>query len=67
MDTLAAAHAEAGRFADAIHVQEQAIELLKAQGQEEGISDLESHLKLYQQNKPFRTEPKISVNQQPSG
>ncbi|MDH3582561.1 MAG: tetratricopeptide repeat protein, partial [Hyphomicrobiales bacterium] len=67
MDTLAAAYAEIAEFAEAVRTQEQAIELLKAQGKDEYVSDYESRLKLYQQSKPFRSQPKISTNQQPSG
>ena len=54
---------EAGQFIEAVRTQEQAIELLKAQGKEERLSDYESRLKLYQKNEPFRSQPQTGANQ----
>jgi serine/threonine-protein kinase len=50
LDTLAAAHAEAGDFDAAVKVQSQAIELLKDEKEKE---DYRTRLKLYQEKKPF--------------
>ena len=50
LDTLAAAHAEAGQFDDAIRWQEKAIELVEA----EKKADYESRLVLYRAGKPYR-------------
>ncbi len=52
-DTLAAAYAEAGRFAEAVRGQERAIDMAR----QEGISDLadwEYRLRLYERGQPFR-------------
>jgi hypothetical protein len=51
LDTLAAAHAEAGEFAKAANVQREAIGLCQ---DEEMKSDLASRLKLYESNTPYR-------------
>ena len=61
IDTLAAAYAEAGEFTDAIRMQQQAINLLKAQGK--AVADHEDRLKLYEQKKPFRSEQKADADQ----
>lgn len=52
-DTLAAAYAEAGRFADAVREQARAIEMAR----QEGIDDLTAwhgRLRLYERGQPFR-------------
>ena len=52
-DTLAAAYAEAGRFAEAVREQERAIEMAR----QEGIGDLagwQTRLRLFKQSHPFR-------------
>ena len=54
LDTLAAAYAESGRFADAVRAQENAIELLRRAGQAQAvIADFESRFRLYKSNRPF--------------
>jgi tetratricopeptide (TPR) repeat protein len=58
-DTLACAYAEAGDFAQAIHIEEDAIALAEkaaaADPQVEAIaSQMRAHLALFQQNKPWR-------------
>ena len=50
VDTLAAAFAKAGRFADAVGMQEKAIELLKTRG--ENTADFEVRLNLYLRQMP---------------
>jgi tetratricopeptide (TPR) repeat protein len=55
LDTLAAAYAEAGRFADAVKAQEKALaDPAYAKRYGDGGRD---RFKLYKQGKPFRTEP----------
>ena len=61
MDRLASAYAEADKFADAVRVQQKAIDLWKAQGKD--VADYQSHLKLYEQKKPFRLKPKAGADQ----
>jgi len=53
MDTLAAAHAEAGQFTNAVCVQQKAIALIPA-GQTNVREDFESRLRLFEANSPFR-------------
>ena len=50
LDTLAAAHAEAGQFDEAVRWQEKAIQLAPAEQQDE----LRGRLEMYRQGKPFR-------------
>ncbi|MFP6734318.1 MAG: tetratricopeptide repeat protein [Rhodospirillales bacterium] len=54
LDTLAAAHAEAGDFKEAIGAQQRAIQMLRNQGKIKAIADYESRLRRYQQGRPFR-------------
>ena len=53
-DTLAAAHAEAGQFDDAVAEQERAIEMLRAAGQYDEIADYQTRLDLYRRRQPYR-------------
>lgn len=53
LDTLAAAYAELGRFADAISTQERALALVTEVGSEEA-SALAEHLAAYQAGQPWR-------------
>ncbi len=55
VDTLAAAYAELGRFADAVRWQERALRLLPATPPERR-ADYENRLALYKQGKPYRGE-----------
>ena len=55
--TLSAAYAEAGKFSDAVHEQERAIDMLEAEDRMDDIADYASRLILYRQNKPYRLEP----------
>lgn len=51
LDALAAAHAEAGRFDDAVKAQKEAVSLLKKLKEIDGYN---GRLKLYEQKKPYR-------------
>jgi len=51
LDALAAAHAEAARFDDAVKAQKEAVSLLKKL---KDIDDYSARLKLYEQKKPYR-------------
>ncbi len=52
--TLAAAYAEAGRFADAVKTAEAARDLARASGLKAVADKNAELLELYRQNKPFR-------------
>jgi tetratricopeptide (TPR) repeat protein len=54
MDTLAAAYAEAGRFEEAIALQEQAVSLLPADVSAQDRADFKKRLALYKRHTPFR-------------
>ncbi|MEO2049128.1 MAG: ASPIC/UnbV domain-containing protein [Pirellulales bacterium] len=54
LDTLAAAYAEEKQFEQAVAVTKQAIEIAKASGQLERARKIESRLRLYQAQKPYR-------------
>jgi tetratricopeptide (TPR) repeat protein len=54
LDTIAAAYAEAGKFDKAVEWQEKAIKLAPDDQKE----DFGTRLKLYQEGKPYREEPK---------
>ncbi len=53
LDTLAAAYAELGRFADAIRIQEQALALVSEAGTDEATA-LAEHLAAYRAGEPWR-------------
>ena len=55
LDTLAAAHAETGDFAEAVAIQKEALALLREPGAKQ---DYTSRLRLYQANTPYREETK---------
>jgi protein O-mannosyl-transferase len=57
MDTLAAAYASAGMFAKAIDMSNKAIALARNMGQTELVNTIISHLRLYQQSKPYIETP----------
>jgi tetratricopeptide (TPR) repeat protein len=56
MNTLAAAYAESGRFDEAISTARKAIDFARANGLMSLVSEIESHLTLYEQGKPVRVE-----------
>ena len=54
MDTLAAAYAEAGRFADAVAMQSKAISLIPEDYDSKQVAQFKARLKSYQARKPWR-------------
>jgi tetratricopeptide (TPR) repeat protein len=54
LDTLAAAYAEAGQFADAVRTEQQAIALALEQNNAGMASGLKARLELYESGKPYR-------------
>jgi tetratricopeptide (TPR) repeat protein len=57
LDTLAVAYAAAGRFNDAIATAGKAIEVARAAGQQQEVSQLEIRLQLYRSGRPYRLPP----------
>ena len=55
--TLAAAYAEFGRFNDAIHTAQQAVEIARTTGNQGLIGDLERSIDVYRSNQPIRSAP----------
>jgi len=60
LDTLAAAHAEAGRCAEAITVGRRALELAEHSGEEGLVAAVRAHLALFAAGKPVRDPPESS-------
>jgi len=56
LDTLAAAYAEAGRFAEATKAIQKAIALAEAAEATNSIADFRQHLELFQSGKAFHQE-----------
>ena len=61
--TLAAAYAEAGRFDDALHAAQEALELAKSQGNFALVAELQSTIGLYQARTPLR-DPSLANGSQ---
>ncbi|MCY2925790.1 MAG: tetratricopeptide repeat protein, partial [Planctomycetota bacterium] len=57
LDTLAAAYAEAGRFADALAAAQEALALAKGANQPAAAADIQTRLALYRAGKPYREPP----------
>ena len=55
--TLAAAYAEAGRFADAVQTARYALTLARQQGRLDLVKSIEEKLPLYESKKPFHEKP----------
>lgn len=53
-DTLAAAHAEAGHFIDAVREQERAVRMLRDAGEAKVLAEAQARLELYRQGRPYR-------------
>jgi Flp pilus assembly protein TadD/peroxiredoxin len=58
LDTLACAHAENGDFERAISVASKAVQILTEQGQSAAAANIETRLQLFQQNLPYRDQPR---------
>ena len=54
LDTLAAAYAELGQFAEAVKTAEKAIKLAQAAGQKKLAEDIQGRLELYKAKRPYR-------------
>jgi spermidine synthase len=54
LDTLAAAYAAAGRFAEAVAAAERAVPLAESGGQAELARRIQSRLELYRAGRPYR-------------
>lgn len=57
LDTLSAAYAEAGRFSNAIEIEQQAIAIATQQGKTALTDTLKAHLTRYESNTPVREPP----------
>ena len=57
LGTLAAAYAEAGRFAEAVRTAEQAVQLAAAKGDRALAEQIRTRLELYRNGKPYRQPP----------
>jgi tetratricopeptide (TPR) repeat protein len=53
LDTLAAAYAAAGRFADAVATAEKALQIIASGDKKERAGEVQSRLELYKQQKPY--------------
>ena len=58
LDTLAAAFAESGRFAEAVQAAEKAIPLARSENDAAAARSMEARLVLYRQYKAFRNVPR---------
>jgi tetratricopeptide (TPR) repeat protein len=58
LDILAAAHAEAGHFAEAAATAQEAVDLAKAANQTNIAAVIESHMAMYRAGKPYRQAPR---------
>ena len=54
LDTLAAAYAAAGRFEDAVKTAGQAVDIVKAGGQEDLVSEIQNRMELYKAGHRYR-------------
>ena len=54
LDVLAMSYAETGKFGEAVLVEQQAIKLAEASGQEDGLELLQKRLKKYEAQQPWR-------------
>ena len=57
LDVLAASYAEAGRFAEAFDIAQQAIERAVADGDQSLADEIRGRLQLYKARKPYRVSP----------
>jgi Flp pilus assembly protein TadD len=54
LDTLGAAYAEAGRFAEALKTVDEALNLARASGKTNSVPELNAMRRLYEQGRPYR-------------
>jgi tetratricopeptide (TPR) repeat protein len=66
LGTLAAAYAEAGRFAEAVAAARHALELAAAQTNSAHVEILRAHLRLYQAGSPFRDRGQANAAPHPN-
>jgi Flp pilus assembly protein TadD len=59
LDTLAAAYAEAGRFADALQTARQAVDLAARQNKAAVANSIQAKIPLYEAGTPFRQTPQL--------
>ena len=57
LDALAAAYAEAGRFAEAVQTAQQALALMAGQADAAAVDAIRARIKLYQVGSPYRDVP----------
>ena len=67
LDTLAAAHAETGNFAEAVRVAENALEIALGSGQDRMVAVIRGHLALYRSQRPCREGPDAAKTSHPEG
>jgi protein O-mannosyl-transferase len=63
--TLAAAYAESGRFAEAVHTAERGLELAIGQGNAGLAAELQRNIALYRTNSPLRDTSPVGVHRPP--
>lgn len=60
LDTLAAAHVEAGQYAEATRTAQKALELARAAGQTNLATQIETRSRLYEAGQPFHGNQKAN-------
>jgi tetratricopeptide (TPR) repeat protein len=65
LDTLAAAYAEGGRFADAVATVRRALEIARQRDDRASIEVMQSRLALYEKGQPFRQLPAAAAKSSP--
>jgi spermidine synthase len=65
LDTLAAAYAAEGRFAQAIATEQRALELAETAGVRDATDQLRLRLELYRRNRPFREPMRAEAESKP--
>ena len=57
LDTLAAAHAEAGRFEDAISTAKRAIKLAQEANMDDSVARIKARISLFEKQQPYHEQP----------
>jgi hypothetical protein len=65
LDTLTAAYAAEGRFAQAVATEQRALELAETAGNPDAADQLRSRLELYRRNRPFRDQTRSAAESKP--